>query len=270
VPAWVESVAYWGLIASNGGLLAFAAVLVVGLVGEYKKPAAWSVKTFELLVIIGVVGELVFDGLIFGCSLTLDAVHSTELASANTIASAAYKAGNENRERAENLEKSNLSLQKELAETEKQLADSKLALQKQIESQGSRLSSVEEKTADRDVSAKQRRIVVSEINGHRRPITIVRLDDREPRTYADGIADTLTAAHFVVTKTDFGHTSPLTGVIVCENGGAEVNLFRVLARAGIATGRQPSTSQYTQSHPPECQPDFAPAPPIHIFVGQRK
>ena len=113
---WVEPVAYWGLIGSNLGLLAFAAVLVIGLIGEYRKPAAWSVKTFELLVIIGVVGELVFDGLIFASSLTLDAVHSAELATANKIASAGYKTGTENQERAEKLEQSNLVLQKDLVD----------------------------------------------------------------------------------------------------------------------------------------------------------
>ncbi len=71
---------------------------------------------------------------------------------------------------------------------------------------GGRLSDVEEKTRDRDVSARQRRIVISGINGHRRPVVVVLLDDKEPRAYGTSIADTLTAAHFAVRKTDFGRT----------------------------------------------------------------
>jgi hypothetical protein len=69
----LENVMFWGLIASNFGLLAATIVVIVGLVGEYTNPhdtrvimiGPVSLKRFPFLVIIGVVGELIFDGAIF-------------------------------------------------------------------------------------------------------------------------------------------------------------------------------------------------------------
>jgi hypothetical protein len=259
------------LIVSFVGVFVSALTLIWGLVGEYKDPhssvmieiagRAW--KVFPVLVIIGVGGELLFNTGSFVSSMVLEVLHST----------AEQKAKKETaqiNERAEKLEQGNLGLKKDLADTQRQLADSQRELQKQIERQGGRLSTVEEKTADRDISDHQRRIIRGKINGRRRPVTIVRLDDREAHAYADKLDKALTAAHFAVTKLDFGHTSPLTGVIVCENGGAEVKLFDALKAADMAPERRPSTDKYTQDHPPECQPDFAHPTAIRIFVGQRK
>ena len=129
-----ENVLWGAMIVSFVGVFASAIILIRGLVGEYKDPhsavmitvGAWVLRKYPLLVIIGVAGELLFNTVSFVASITLDVWHSAELAKANQIASAAYKAGNENQERAEKLEQNNLVLQKDLANTQKGLADSSL------------------------------------------------------------------------------------------------------------------------------------------------
>ena len=54
----------FGLNASELALLIFGVILVIGLIGEYKVPERDKrlMKVFEMLVIIGVAGELLADG----------------------------------------------------------------------------------------------------------------------------------------------------------------------------------------------------------------
>jgi hypothetical protein len=245
-----------GLNVSEIGLLLVSAVVAAGLIGEYrkKKDERWLglSDVFELLVIVGVVGEIFFDGLIFGFSERLTVIQDEAVETATTSAGQAGKVAGAAYERAAKLENENLKLRQQMA------------------GQGGRISAVENKTADRDIDSGQRHTIRRNINGHRRPVTIVRLDEREAYTFAGKLDEALTAAHFAVTKVDFGHTSPLTGVIVCENGGAEVKLFEALKAADITAERRASTDKYVQDHPPECQTDFAHATAIRIFVGQRK
>jgi hypothetical protein len=63
-------------------LLAFGAVLVIGLVGEYSESDRWKrfVKAFELMVILGVAGELLADGGIFLLSRRLQILSDIDVA----------------------------------------------------------------------------------------------------------------------------------------------------------------------------------------------
>jgi hypothetical protein len=63
-------------------LLLFGILLTVGLIGEYAKSERWKkhVKTFEMLVIIGVAGELLADGGIFLFSSHLQTIADQEIA----------------------------------------------------------------------------------------------------------------------------------------------------------------------------------------------
>lgn len=72
---------------SELALLVFGLVLVVGLVGEYKtEQHSRRMKLFEMLVIIGVAGELLADGGIFSFSHQLQVISDQEIAGANTKA----------------------------------------------------------------------------------------------------------------------------------------------------------------------------------------
>lgn len=276
-----EIAAFWVLIVSNVGLFVASAVLIRGLVGEYHDPhstvtlavGSLVLKKFPLLVIIGVGGELLFNALIFASSITLEVLQSANVENARIEASTANRAAGEANERAGEANKLAGEANERAAKANEradQLENENLKLRQQMAGVGGRISVVENRTADRDIDGDQRRTIRRHIDGHRRPVTIVRLDDREAHDFAGKLHKALTAAHFVVTETDFGHTSPLVGVIVCENGGAEVKLFDALKAADIAAERRPSTDKYVQDHPPECQPDFTRPTAIRIFVGQRK
>ena len=70
---------------SELALLVFGIVLVAGLVGEYRtlEPHSRRMKFFEMLVIIGVLGELIADGGIFLFSSNLQTIADTEIAGVN-------------------------------------------------------------------------------------------------------------------------------------------------------------------------------------------
>jgi hypothetical protein len=82
-------------------LLIFGVILVAGLVGEYRirESSPWF-KRCELLVIIGVLGELLSDGAIFTFSRHLETLSDIEVATLNVKASEANKAAGEANERA--------------------------------------------------------------------------------------------------------------------------------------------------------------------------
>ncbi len=63
-------------------LLLFGVMLVIGLVGEYAKSEKWKkrARIFELLVIVGVAGELFADGGVFLFSAHLQTISDVEVA----------------------------------------------------------------------------------------------------------------------------------------------------------------------------------------------
>ncbi|MFL6350239.1 MAG: hypothetical protein ACJ74Z_00085, partial [Bryobacteraceae bacterium] len=120
-------------------LFLFGVVLILGLLGEYQESEYWKkrLKIFELMVIIGVVGELWADGAIFMFSEQVQAIDEARVAkldqeviSAETEAKDAYtsagkavsKAGeaderaSANDLRAANLERENLEIRKQMVE----------------------------------------------------------------------------------------------------------------------------------------------------------
>ena len=88
-------------------LLLFGVVLVVGLIGEYAESERWKkwVKLFEMMVIIGVAGELLADGGIFLFSRQLEAISEVEIAGLNKEAGEARRTAGEANERAANVER---------------------------------------------------------------------------------------------------------------------------------------------------------------------
>jgi hypothetical protein len=91
---------------SEIALLVFGIVLVLGLVGEVAKSERWRkwLRIFELMVIIGVAGELVADGGIFLFSRHLQTITETEYADLNKQATDAYNQAEHARKEADSFE----------------------------------------------------------------------------------------------------------------------------------------------------------------------
>jgi hypothetical protein len=79
------------LDSSEVALLLFGLLLVVGLVGEYSESERWKkyVKTFEMLVILGVAGELFADAGVFVFSARLQSLSDIEVGRLNVAAESA-------------------------------------------------------------------------------------------------------------------------------------------------------------------------------------
>lgn len=116
--AWTESALSWSELA----LLVFGALLVAGLVGEYRtaEKSKWY-KRFEMFVIIGVLGELLADGGIFLFTSHLEMLNALEVAALNKEAGQAHERANklelaseQQRERAAKAEVELLALQERL------------------------------------------------------------------------------------------------------------------------------------------------------------
>src|SRR5712691_7756459 len=78
-----KSTASTALDVSEWTLLVFGLVLVVGIFGEYKKLPGWLLgpkPIFEILVMVGVAGELLGDGGVFVFSRLLQSVGDHEIA----------------------------------------------------------------------------------------------------------------------------------------------------------------------------------------------
>ncbi|MGA2590468.1 MAG: hypothetical protein ABSH32_11165 [Bryobacteraceae bacterium] len=76
---------------SEWSLLVFGTLLTIGLIGEYSESPTWKrrEKVFEMLVIIGVAGEIFADGGIFLFSRRLQVIAERDVALLNVKASAA-------------------------------------------------------------------------------------------------------------------------------------------------------------------------------------
>lgn len=81
----------FALNISEGLLLLFGVLLVVGLIGEYAKSDRWKKRErmFMMFVIVGVAGELVADGGIFTLSAHLQTLSDLEVARLNEKAESA-------------------------------------------------------------------------------------------------------------------------------------------------------------------------------------
>jgi hypothetical protein len=101
-----SATSFW-LEVSEIALLIFGIVLVIGLVGEVAKSAPWKrrLRLFELMVIVGVAGELIADGGIFLFSRHLQTISETEFAGLNKQAADAYKEAESARKEADSFER---------------------------------------------------------------------------------------------------------------------------------------------------------------------
>lgn len=241
-----------GLNFSEWGLLFVSALVAIGLIGEYRKESherwkAWNSK-FELLVIIGVSGEVFFDALIFGFSGRLTAIQNIEVAALTDKAGEAYKLGNEAKERAEGLEAANLQMRKIIGD------------------QKSRLDKHEKQLAPREVDPDDARAFVKAVNGKKRGMALIIPDDPEPRAFAvESLKPMFDKAGFVAKPEDLPGSSKYTGIVVCINSEADRVVFQELKKDRFVV-------RGFDDKMPE-RPDFCSAPPfstaIRVFVGQR-
>jgi hypothetical protein len=116
---------------SEWALLVFGALLVVGLVIEYRAAhGSRLMKIGEMLVIIGVLGELLGDGGIFVFSNQLQTINESEISGVKNVTAELNKAANDAKLEQEKLRASNLELEKILqprrlsTEQQKQIAAS--------------------------------------------------------------------------------------------------------------------------------------------------
>jgi hypothetical protein len=98
-----RSAASSSLLASEVFLFLFGAVLVLGLIGEYRESWKRHIKKFEMLVIIGVAGELLADGGVFFFSERLQTIAETEISDTNRRAAEANRRAGEAEQRAAEL-----------------------------------------------------------------------------------------------------------------------------------------------------------------------
>lgn len=267
-----------GLNVSEVGLLIFAALIAVGLYGEYRKEERWRrlSDTFELLVVIGVVGEVIFDGLIFGYSGRLSALQDQAVAAAIASAGKANEAAEKANKAAEEANR----VAKEangLATKATELADKLSKINDGFEKKYGPLVMG---LTPRDVYEGDLRTVMRGIP--RGNIIIVRLDDAEPRNFADKIAVSLRHLNFSVQTEDLKATSALTGVIVCERSSNDLKIVKAMNRAGMGAKLMQLNAK---DRPDFCdmlaerpnsggfvifgRPAMVPVPVTVIFVGQR-
>lgn len=146
---------------SEGLLLAFGALLVIGLVGEYSKSDRWKrfVRTFELMVIIGVAGELLADGGIFLLSGRLKTLADIDVAQLNKDAADARSAQE--------------AVEIELSKQRERTATAESALLK-----------LKESLKDRTISADQREKVIKILKGGPSGTVEIVWLSSEPDSYA--------------------------------------------------------------------------------------
>lgn len=276
------------MILSFVGVFISSAILIWGLVGEYKDPhssvmitlGAWSLRKFPLLVIIGVAGELVFNTISFVSSITLDVWHSAEVTQINSVASEAYKVGNMAREnaagalgRAVTAEFGATAAYRKASEAYERAAkvnerakDTELEvenLKKENTVLTGRLHDIDILTGDRDMNEAERGRLKNSLKGRRHEITVVMIDDREAHEYAKKIIAALNAAGAVV-KIESARSSPETGVVVCENNREDLRIANALNVAGIVIRR---LNQKVKKGPELCDHSPDSAPPVRNIGG---
>ncbi len=95
------------------------------------------------------------------------------------------------------------------------------------------LHTLESDVRPRQLNDDERHFITRNLNGRDRTVTVVRLNDAEPRLYADQIVDALRGAGFVVKTEDTKVSLPQTGVIFCEKDPIDLHLFDMLRKAKI-------------------------------------
>jgi hypothetical protein len=260
-PLLSKPIASLALNLSEIALIGFGLLLVFGLIGEYRESDKWKrwVKAFELMVIIGVAGELLADGGIYLFSSSLQTISDIELAQLNKEAGEARKSAGEAAERAATAE-SNLARAKADAESAKAMAKgfelriaqaNKQAAEANRIAEGERLArkKIEERLADRSLTDAQLRAIANKLKrftGQEFRITTY-WDSKEPLSLANRIYAALNLAGWKYLKHEkwTGLFGGVEGVLVYVHPAADERtrsaceaLISALIEEGISSGRR--------------------------------
>lgn len=219
----------WDTVAFWTGILGFTALLgqfIVEFTSAAEALGAWLNKKFNrkvdwvsyikkalvLLVIASAGTQIVAQFNIAAGSSQMVALlddkasaANKRAAEANKLAGDAFEQGARAIERAAALEKENLQLRIQVGVLESHVRP-------------------------RQLDEKQRAAIVA-IGGDGQTITVVRLNDAEPRLYADQIVAALRSARFVVKTEEITKTPPYTGLIFCEKDSRDLKAFGALRNA---------------------------------------
>ncbi len=110
---------------SEWSLLIFGVLLAIGIVGEYAKSAKWKARRrcFEVLVVIGVAGEIFADGGIFAFSRALQSLGDREIGELERRTSDAKERAGKLETEAARLTTENLILQADILRLRIAIAD---------------------------------------------------------------------------------------------------------------------------------------------------
>ncbi len=243
---------------SEIGLLVFGLVLVIGLIGEYGKPKSerWKrlTDTFELLVILGVIGELAFDGLIFGFSGRLDDIREREIAAINVVASSAN-------ERSKILESKNLEQAKRIIDLEIEFGLRVPKVEANVGNLQTAVRKSNEREYPREIDQHDLAKATGGLKRSLRSVTLIRLGDPVAGPYATNLGTALKKLKppFKVNFEDIP-SSRFSGVIVCENGEGDRKVGKALERAVIVSEIKKITAE-------ECLGEPAPASGPSGLIG---
>jgi len=145
-------------------LLFFGVVLVIGLIGEYAESEPWEkwTKLFEMLVIIGVAGELLADGGIFLFSRQLEVISEVEIAALNKEAGDAREAAGKAVERAAKAEDNLAGANERAAKAEQHAAEANT----KAESFRRDIATSNQRAAEANLKAEEGRLATHKIEEH--------------------------------------------------------------------------------------------------------
>ena len=185
-----------GLHFSEGGLLIAGIILAIGIIGEMRTPTGfpilWSrLRAFELLVLIGVMGELISDGGVFIFSERLQEISDSELQSAIKEAGEGRRIAGKANERAARSDQRS----KVLEVTSELLKKQNLIL--------------EERLAHRRISPEQHRAFVAALKPYKGAVVeFWKLEELEASTFADDLLSVLRDSGWRVYLGTIGIESP--------------------------------------------------------------
>lgn len=229
-------------------LLVFGAILVFGLVGEYHEAWKKHLKLFEILVIVGVAGELLADGGIFLFSKHLQTLGDLEISSSYQRAAEANAVAQSARAAAETAAKDELQLQKDNLRLEAQLQHGETENAKAQ----TRIRVLEQENAPRTISPEQQQKVLSLLkafSGQRAVVEIVALDE-ETQEFGNQVIGTLSKAGLVVNVTHMMGTTGRGFEVVVHDPTSAPPLASAIVMAFRSVGLSVTASvseQYAQT-----------------------
>lgn len=256
----------WSEIA----LLVFGALLVAGLIGEYRTAdkSKWY-KRFEMFVILGVLGELLADGGIFLFTSHLEALNAIEVAALNKEAGEARKTASEIASQYKDVDLAIADANARAKAAEAQIAIASA----QAAEANERAAKLEAAQSWRVFSPKQAAALTALIKGCPPIATASLLFDSvvgnpEAKRYGDQISAALSKAG-VSSPLSLGLSTCLecTGVWVCVNQSARPELMNI---AGTLRGFLERTGVTVAKFCLDPKNDAALTDKIRIIVGPKQ